>query len=524
MPVYSIQATTHPQSLVTWNIAHGYNTTVSLSGGVTLAVQYQRFGYADMICRLYFPGDTTESLPSVTVNEIVYHYDGSSYVYDHVNTNSRSGAYNSTYNVTAYLLSGNESMITGSYDQTTNYTDATLFSSSASLDDMAHIAREYFDNYEPIGQGTVTLSIKKPGQILNFTSRLLSKTISEYISGNATINMNVNSGLIVETINKHYERESGQRFWNEQIATFEASASEYVGIIFAQYTGSWPLDTRAYFGFCPSRRLYSSEGLHVSGGFACISANDTPSSMIDSAWIQDYYAAVNMNMTYTIARFKGISDFYLNRTISSSIGNALNTYFTETLDAGIYISAAALTVQGDTEVTVLNVTDENDNVIDKSSTYDNYGYMNACDTTILNVASSMAYKIKAQCSASRSISLRWTLIKVNIGTYYEKTFSATFGTSLSKVGSITLPAGDYMLTSYAAYDVNYSKYYQEIRRANGDVIISDSHYSAALYSMAINVACTVSLDSQETIKLYAKIDSSDIAISGVIRAVCIKER
>lgn len=190
MPVYSIQATTHPQSLVTWNIAHGYNTTVSLSGGVTLAVQYQRFGYADMICRLYFPGDTTESLPSVTVNEIVYHYDGSSYVYDHVNTNSRSGAYNSTYNVTAYLLSGNESMITGSYDQTTNYTDATLFSSSASLDDMARIAREYFDNYEPTGQGTVTLSIKKPGQILNFTSRLAGKTISKYISGNAVVDMN----------------------------------------------------------------------------------------------------------------------------------------------------------------------------------------------------------------------------------------------------------------------------------------------------------------------------------------------
>lgn len=204
MPVYSVQATTHPQSLVTWNIAHGYNTTVSPSGGVTLAVQNQTFGYADMYCRLYFPGDTTESLPSVTVNEIVYHYDGSSYVYDHVNTNSRSGAYNSTYNVTSYLLSGNESMITGSYDQTTNYTDATLFSSSTTLDDMARIAREYFDNYEPTGQGTATITIKKPGQSLNFASRLLSKTVRQYISSNATININTNSGLIVETISKQY--------------------------------------------------------------------------------------------------------------------------------------------------------------------------------------------------------------------------------------------------------------------------------------------------------------------------------
>lgn len=387
------------------------------------------------------------------------------------------------------------------------------------------LAINYLNNVpEPYGQGTVTLSIKKPGQTLNFTSKLLSKTVRQYISGDATININTNSGLIVETISKHYERESGYRFWDEQIATFEVPASEYVGIIFAQYTGSWPLDTRAYFGFCPSRRLYSSEGLHISGGRNCISANDTPITQIDSAWIQDYYAAVNMDIVYTIVRFKGITDFYLNKTISSSINNNLSTYFTETLDAGIYISIVNLNVQGDTEVTALNITDENDNIIDKSSTYDNYGYMNACDTTILNVTSSMAYKIKAQCTASRSISIRWTLIKVNIGTYYEKTFSTAFGTSLSQVGSITLPAGDYILTSYAAYDVNYSKYYQEIRRANNDVIISDSHYSAAPYSMAINVACVVSLDSQETIKLYAKIDSSDISISGVIRAVCIKER
>lgn len=145
MPTYSVEATTQPQSLVTWNIAHGYSTTVSLTGGVTLAAQNQLFGYADMICRLYFPGDTTGSLPSITVDETVYHYDGSSYVYDHINTNTRNGVYNSTYDVTAYPLSGNESMLTGGYDQTTNFTDATLFSSSTSTDDMAHVARDYFD-------------------------------------------------------------------------------------------------------------------------------------------------------------------------------------------------------------------------------------------------------------------------------------------------------------------------------------------------------------------------------------------
>ena len=145
MATYSVEATTHPSSLATWNIAHGYSTTVSLSGGVTLAAQNQLFGYADMLCRLYFPGDTTGTLPSITVDETVYHYDGSAYVYDHVNTNTRTGVYNSTYDVTAYPLSGNESMLTGTYDGTTNYTDATLFSTSTSTDDMAHIARDYFD-------------------------------------------------------------------------------------------------------------------------------------------------------------------------------------------------------------------------------------------------------------------------------------------------------------------------------------------------------------------------------------------
>lgn len=145
MPTYSVQATTHPSSLATWNIAHAYSTTVALSGGVTLVAQNELFGYADMLCRLYFPGNTTGTLPSITVDETVYHYDGSAYVYDHVNTNARTGVYNSTYDVTAYPLSGNESMLTGSYDGTTNYTDATLFSSSTSTDDMAHIARDYFD-------------------------------------------------------------------------------------------------------------------------------------------------------------------------------------------------------------------------------------------------------------------------------------------------------------------------------------------------------------------------------------------
>lgn len=500
---------------------------------------YCIYGYKSNIDKRYFCAVQTSNIFYASIRDSAYI---NIYIYckgQQVSTLKCISNTGSEYDVSAYHYSTSDPTVTRIYEHSVwsnmNGRQVTMadFLSNAPIlngvnlsdEERDALAINYLNNVpEPYGQGTVTLSIKKPGQTLNFASRLLSKTVSQYISSNATININTNSGLIVETISKHYERQSGQRFWNEQIATFEAPASEYVGIIFAQYTGSWPLDTRAYFGFCPSRRLYSSEGLHVSGGFTCISANDTPSSMIDSAWIQDYYAAVNMNMTYTIARFKGISDFYLNRTISSSIGNALNTYFTETLDAGIYISVASLTVQGDTEVTVLNVTDENDNIIDKSSTYDNYGYMNACDTTILNVASSTEYKIKAQCSASRSISLRWTLIKVNAGTYYEKTFSATFGTSLSQVGSITLPAGDYILTSYAAYDVNNSKYYQEIRRANNDVIISDSHYSSASYAMAINVACMVSLDSQETIKLYAKIDSSDISISCVIRAVCIKER
>ena len=48
----------------------------------------------------------------------------------------------------------------------------------------------YLLNEPAQGQGTVTLSIKKPGQTLNFASRLLSKTIRQYISSNATIDMN----------------------------------------------------------------------------------------------------------------------------------------------------------------------------------------------------------------------------------------------------------------------------------------------------------------------------------------------
>lgn len=48
----------------------------------------------------------------------------------------------------------------------------------------------YLLNEPGVGQGTVTLTIKKPGQTLNFASRLLSKTVSQYISGDTVVDMN----------------------------------------------------------------------------------------------------------------------------------------------------------------------------------------------------------------------------------------------------------------------------------------------------------------------------------------------
>lgn len=56
-----------------------------------------------------------------------------------------------------------------------------------SLSDLYSKARNYFDN--PTGQGAVTLTIKRPGQTLNFASRLLGKTIRQYISSDATIDI-----------------------------------------------------------------------------------------------------------------------------------------------------------------------------------------------------------------------------------------------------------------------------------------------------------------------------------------------
>lgn len=72
---------------------------------------------------------------------------------------------------------------------------------------------QYLLNEPAQGQGTVTLSIKKPGQTLNFTSRLLSKTVRQYISEDTTID--------IQNASSDYEILFYYRFSNSGLAIFQ---------------------------------------------------------------------------------------------------------------------------------------------------------------------------------------------------------------------------------------------------------------------------------------------------------------
>lgn len=91
------------------------------------------------------------------------------------------------------------------------------------------LAINYLNNVpEPYGQGTVTLSVKRPGQTLNFTSRLLSKTISQYISGDAVITIEGQSSQYA--ISRKVTSFSGSSFSDTQIASVSCE-KPHVGLM-----------------------------------------------------------------------------------------------------------------------------------------------------------------------------------------------------------------------------------------------------------------------------------------------------
>ena len=75
-------------------------------------------------------------------------------------------------------------------------TPCDIESDYATGSELTALIKDYFDA-PTYGQGTVTLSIKKPGQTLNFASRLLGETLSQYISGDAVVDMNTSPVITI---------------------------------------------------------------------------------------------------------------------------------------------------------------------------------------------------------------------------------------------------------------------------------------------------------------------------------------
>ena len=97
----------------------------------------------------------------------------------------------------------------------TGYTDQQIY-----LEGLTYLLNE-----PAYGQGTVTLSIKKPGQTLFFASRLLSKTVSQYISEDATIDMNVPISINIMQLPTQSHSDTRLDGWS----------GEYIAKIYSKY-------------------------------------------------------------------------------------------------------------------------------------------------------------------------------------------------------------------------------------------------------------------------------------------------
>ena len=147
----------------------------------SLLIYINSGGYADMAAYFY------------STNNMAGQYTASVHIAD-------SGGYDTTQNVYVYATTIPDVYFTvlgyiGNYPPTIS-TDISQVepsndSSNVNIQTSSVVYQQVYDYFSapPSGQGTVTLSIKRPGQTLNFTSRLVGSTAIQYIDSDATINI-----------------------------------------------------------------------------------------------------------------------------------------------------------------------------------------------------------------------------------------------------------------------------------------------------------------------------------------------
>lgn len=235
------------------------------------------------------------------------------------------------------------------------------------------LAINYLNNVpEPYGQGTATITIKRPGQTLNFISKLLGKAISQYINSDTVVTIEGQSSQYA--ISRKVTSFSGSQFDNTQIASVSCE-KPHIGLMQVwgengNFTGV--ADLLYSYGECKLLSPFSGFVLSNCQGWEN-SISNRPVTLTTN-----HSSDSTMNFNFVLAIISG-DDITITRQelVNLYIDTTLRDLCSLSLDAGRYLIFSEIMIQDQMVETYCQISVGN-NIVAKSQWYRSQQVGQAC--------------------------------------------------------------------------------------------------------------------------------------------------
>ena len=369
------------------------------------------------------------------------------------------------------------------------------------------------------GQGTVTLSIKKPGQTLFFTSRLLGNTLSQYISSNATIDMNVPINIKkITQLPAQSRTDTHLDGWHgEYVAKYTVNTANVVLAIMKISTNEYT-NLRFYTPYT-NTKVHSSEYKLRSTGANISRSSNTPYD-IEVLGFEDNRSHAEFTYVTNITLIEVQSSETVLYGTSRSGGVSDQSPLSSgdlSLASGKYVLLAGGNRYADTTHKDCWIENSNGQSLFKAVEYDPYGHNRSIVFGIVNVTGSETFKAYFRVSNSAQGDCSLSAIKLpNDSTVYSANGTGTATSTLSEVCSLSLSVGRYIVVIQTAFDTNSGCKISHQANLGSETFIEENSADTTVYKPVLNSIGYVNVISAGRVAVSVKATSSASVESKIV--------